>query len=277
MDMKFKGSKMDILKGILLIVLIIITIINIYQNFSLKIVEMDYYNEKIPNDFRNMKILQISDFHNKKFLKGNYFIEKIEETAPDIIFITGDIINSRNPKYDIVEKTLEDLIKIAPIYYITGNHESRLRGFPKFIEKMKDIGVVVLEDESVEFTKNNSKINIIGVNDPSYYGRKNMIRSIDKLVKPEKFNILLSHRPEYFEEYANSNVDMVFSGHAHGGQIRIPFIGGIFAPNQGLFPKYIEGVHKKDDTTMIISRGIGSSSIPIRLFCQPEIILVTIL
>ncbi|QQK08849.1 metallophosphoesterase [Miniphocaeibacter halophilus] len=261
-------------KYLLLFVLLIFIVFTIYENFSLGITEITYENKKIPKSFNNYRILQISDYHNKKFLQEEYFLNKVKSTKPDIILITGDIINSRNPKYKVVEKTLEEIIKIAPVYYVTGNHESRLEEFPQFIEKMKNIGVEVLEDSSLEVQKENSKINIIGVNDPAYYGKKHLFSKVRDLIKEDDFNILLSHRPEYFKEYVKLGVDLVFSGHAHGGQIKIPFIGAVLAPNQGFFPDYAEGLHRKDNTSLIISRGIGSSLIPIRVFNQGELVVV---
>lgn len=265
-----------LIKYFLLFLVLVFIIFTIYENFSLGITEITYENSKIPKSFNNYRILQISDYHNKKFLQEDYFLNKVKATKPDIILITGDIINSRNPKYEIVEKTLEEIIKIAPVYYVTGNHESRLEEFPQFIEKMKDIGVEVLEDSSLEVEKENSKINIIGLNDPQYYGKKHLFSKLKDLTKEDEFNILLSHRPEYFKEYVKTGVDLVFSGHAHGGQIKIPFIGAILAPNQGILPAYVEGLHKKDNTSLIISRGIGSSLIPIRVFNQGELVLVEV-
>ena len=246
----------------------------IYENYYLKIKKIKYKNIKIKNDLNGFRILQISDYHNKRFLTKNYFINKIKNTKPNIIVITGDIINSRNPNYDIVDIVLNEIVKLAPIYYITGNHEKRLDDFYKFITKMKEIGVVVLEDERETIEIKKSKINIIGVNDISYFGKDYLINKVENLKKDDELNILLSHRPELFKEYASINIELVLSGHTHGGQIKIPFIGALYVPSQGFFPKYVDGIYKEKDTTMVISKGIGSSLIPLRLFSNPELILL---
>ncbi len=275
MDMKSKGRKKKMVKWILLI-LLIFTIFTIYENLSIKITKVNLVEGGMLKDFKGFKILQISDYHNKKFLKEDYFINRVKESLPDIIVITGDIINSRKPDYDEVEKSIKEIVKIAPVYYTTGNHEQRLKEFPKFIEKMKRLGVIVLEDESVEIEGKSGGLNIIGLNDPTYYGKKNLLNSLEKNIKEDKYNILLCHRPELFKEYVKNNVDLAFTGHAHGGQIRLPIIGALFAPNQGFLPEYDGGVHREKNTTMVVSKGIGSSLIPFRVFNKPEIVLVEI-
>ncbi|WP_164995876.1 metallophosphoesterase [Miniphocaeibacter massiliensis] len=274
--MRYQKNKMKTFKLIILIILLLIIAINIYQNFSLKITNINYQSRKVPDEVKGFKILQISDYHNKKFLTEDYFINKVKETSPDIILLTGDIINSRSPDYDLIRATLKELLNLAPVYYSTGNHERRLTEFDDFIIEMKDMGVVVLQDEANKLKLGNSEINIIGLNDPSYYGNKHLVDKLNDLVEKDKFNILLSHRPELFKEYVNSGVDLVFSGHAHGGQVRIPFIGAIFAPNQGFLPEYTDGIYKEKETTMVVSYGIGSSLIPVRIFAKPEIILLEI-
>ena len=142
------------------------------------------------------------------------------------------------------------------------------------MEKMKAMGVVILNDENIIVRNKGSEINIIGVNDISYYGKEYLIEKVNDLLDNEKLNILLSHRPEIFNDYVKTNIDLVLSGHTHGGQIKIPFIGAVYAPNQGFWPKYSDGIYKDKNTTMIISKGIGSSQIPLRLFSNPELVLI---
>lgn len=254
----------------------IILILLIYENFTMKITNKSIIDKNIPSEFNGYRILQISDFYNKNFHKKDYFIKKVGKTNPDIIFITGDIINSRNPNYDIVEKMLINIVKIAPVYYVTGNHESRLEDFPSFFKKMEKIGINILNDDFKIIKRKNDELNIIGVNDPMYFGEKHLYSKLEEYKEKNKYNILLSHRPELFENYVKHGMNLVFTGHTHGGQIRIPFLGAVFAPNQGIFPKYAEGIHKKEDTNMIINKGIGSSLIPIRIFNRAEIVVLTI-
>ena len=173
-------------------------------------------------------------------------------------------------------------VEIAPCYYVTGNHESRLtkQAYQEFETAIYESGVHVLHDEEVVVEREGYSISIVGVDDISFaqrYGRTGCVGESDKLSElfsATEYKILLSHRPELFPIYVDANVDLVFAGHAHGGQFRFPFIGGIFAPNQGFFPEYDAGVFIKDGTNMVVSRGIGNSIFPLRFNNRPELIVV---
>ena len=143
------------------------------------------------------------------------------------------------------------------------------------------MGIVVLVDERLEIQRLGEKIAVIGVNDPSFetnylFGDAAAVLrlKLQEYKNEDTYTVLLSHRPELLETYAQCGVDLVLSGHVHGGQVRIPFVGGLVAPNQGLFPKYDAGMFIKENTTMIVSRGIGNSIIPIRVNNRPEVILI---
>lgn len=174
------------------------------------------------------------------------------------------------------------MMEIAPCYYVTGNHEARVSEYDELKTGMEAVGVVILEDEKTEVGLVNSAITLIGVNDPSYqtdylFGDAETVmrEKLSELHSDEDgFTVLLSHRPELFEVYASSGVDIVLSGHAHGGQFRLPFVGGLVAPNQGLFPKYDAGLYTKENTNMIVSKGIGNSILPFRFNNRPEVILI---
>ena len=195
--------------------------------------------------------------------------------------ITGDLIDSTKTNVDIAIDMIKEIIEIAPVYYVTGNHEARTNEYDNLKSQMIELGVKILENEAQEIQLNNSTINILGINDPSFYKESDILDS--KIVKnnmeniqynEDNFTILLSHRPEVFKIYVEKNIDLVFTGHAHGGQIRLPFIGGIIAPNQGTFPEYTDGIYREKDTTMVVSRGIGNSIIPFRVNNRPELMIV---
>lgn len=279
---------MSFYKNKLFISLIIIigsTIFLIYQNNSIVTTDVVYKNDKIPKAFEDFSIVQISDLHNKMFGKGQMkLLEKIEEAKPDIIVITGDLVDRR--RYDL-EKAMvfiKRAVKIAPVYYITGNHEAWSGEYETIRESLISDGVNILDNEKTEIMKEDSTIEIIGLKDPAFLTSSYidgtdisvLEKSLEKLGDKDKFQILLSHRPELFSIYAKNNIELSFTGHAHGGQFRIPFIGGLVAPNQGLFPEYTSGSYEIDDSTMIVSRGLGNSIIPIRLFNRPEIIKVVL-
>jgi len=256
----------------------------IYQNNSIVVSESSYYNPKIPSDFDGYKIVHISDLHNKMFGNGQInILKKIRNLSPDVIVVTGDLIDRRRYDLDSAMTFILGAVKIAPVYYVSGNHEAWSGKFPLIKERLNEAGVIILDDVSVELAKGGSSIQIIGLADPgfsrpAYYG-SHISEATEKLTPwstDEEFKILLSHRPELFDVYCETNMDLVFTGHAHGGQVRIPLIGGLVAPNQGLFPRYTSGSYSKGSTTMYVSRGLGNSLIPLRIFNRPEIVAVTL-
>lgn len=261
-------------KPFVLSTLALLTAYLIYGNKKVVTTRYKVESEKIEGG--TVKILQISDFHNSKL--GGQVVRIAKREKPDYIVITGDIINSGDTDTENAEELVKALVKEAPVYYVPGNHEARMDGYKSFEERLKKEGVTVLNDRS-EVLKNN--IVITGLRDPNflktiYIESSELIRwELEKIpVNDDAYNILLFHRPEEFEEYLN--YDLVFSGHAHGGQFRIPFAGGLFAPGQGLFPKYDAGEYVSGKTHMIVSRGVGESIIPVRINNNPEVVICEI-
>lgn len=221
--------------------------------------------------------MHISDLHNAEFGDGQKdLIDKIEAQDADIIVITGDMIDSRRTDVDKAVELITGLGNKIPVYYVTGNHESRVREYNELESKLIENGVTVLKNESVKIEKDSSFINIIGVDDPSFGMSANDIFHTVSELKTDGYDVLLSHRPELFETYCESGAELVLCGHAHGGQVRIPFAGGLVAPNQGLFPEYTAGSYKSGSTEMIVSRGLGNSIIPLRVNNPPELVVITL-
>jgi len=275
------------LKKIVIISLIVILLLFCgfylyFQNTALQVTKFLIVDSKIPKSFNNYRIIQISDFHNTTSKKlTNQLVEEITKEEPNIIVITGDLIDSRRTNIDVAIDFLKKIKDIAPIYYVSGNHESRISEYETLKKEMNDLGINLLDNELIEIQKKDDIINLIGIDDPSF---SNTIEVDDceiiedqiKIINYDEnfYTILLSHRPEAFKTYVNENINLIFSGHAHGGQIRLPFIGGIFVPNQGFFPKYTSGKYEEKNTTMIVSRGIGNSLFPFRINNRPELIVV---
>ncbi|MEG0371059.1 MAG: metallophosphoesterase, partial [Clostridium sp.] len=216
-------------------------------------------------------------------------IKHTRKINPNAIVITGDLIDSRKTdvkEFNVFKAYLSEAIKIAPIYYVSGNHEQRSAIYNELREELKAIGVINLDDSITSINIAGESIGLIGLSDiysmgPDYMNEESKIKFKQKLLNiksksENKFNILLSHRPELIDIYASSNADLVFSGHAHGGQVRIPYVVGLIAPSQGLIPKYTDGIHTVNNTSMIISRGLGNSLIPIRVFNRPELVVTTL-
>ena len=257
----------------------------IWQNNSITISESDYINSKIPDEFNDFIIVHISDLHNKQFGKNQkYILTKFEGIAPNAIVITGDLVDRRKYDLDKAMAFVEGALDIAPVFYVSGNHEAWSGKYSTIKSELEDAGVHVLDNGVIRLSIGDSSIHMFGVRDPDFH-TSNYLEGTDitemtdqfkKWSSYKSFKILLSHRPELFDLYCENKMDLIFTGHAHGGQVRIPFIGGLVAPDQGLFPKYTSGYYTKDESTMYVSRGLGNSIIPIRIFNRPEIVVVTL-
>ena len=265
--------------GITLFILFSFIIWIIIGNLTIGITKYTIASENLPDSFDGYKIIQISDLHNTRLVKNNdRLIDRIDEANPDIIVITGDLIDSSSTDIDIALDFIEKLSNIAEIYYVTGNHEGWVTNdiYNELEIGLREINVNILHNRGTTIEKGEDKISITGIDDPDYgIGASRLgVLGLNSLSSFEGYNILLSHRPEEFDIYANSKYDLVLTGHAHGGQVRIPFIGGLIAPNQGLFPEYDSGVFTSNNTTMVVSRGIGNSIIKLRVNNRPEIVLI---
>lgn len=233
----------------------------------------------LPEAFDGYRIAHVSDLHNTTIGKNNSkLLSLLREANPDMIAITGDMIDSRHTDVAVALEFAQEAVRIAPCYYVTGNHESRLPAeYAQLKEGLLALGVEVLEDDRVALERGGETVTLIGVCDPAFQADDHgqaIGKTLQELREDGHYTILLSHRPELFHVYADNNMDLVLSGHAHGGQFRLPFIGGLIAPHQGLFPQYDGGEYIQSNTHMIVSRGIGNSIIPIRFNNRPEIVLI---
>ena len=270
---------------VVVFVLVVLIVWTLWGNTALEVNEYEVVSDRIPQGFEGFRIAQVSDLHNAEFGEGNEkLIQLLSQTDPDIIVLTGDLIDSRHTDIEIALDFARQAVKIAPVYYVSGNHESRVREYEDLKMGLAEAGVVILENQNVQITREGESITLMGIDDPSFqedylFGDSESVarQAIDDLQnESEGYTILLSHRPELFDLYVDTGMDLVFSGHAHGGQFRLPFVGGLVAPNQGFFPKFDEGRFTEENTTMIVSRGVGNSIIPIRFNNRPEIVLVTL-
>ena len=274
-------------------VLLALIIWTAWGNTALEFNTYTISSDRLPEAFDGYRIAHVSDLHNTEMGKGNEkLLNMLRDAEPDMIAITGDLIDSRSTDIEIALNFINAAMEIAPCYYVPGNHEARLSKseYEKLENGLLDAGVIVLHDSEIILENNGDEISLIGIDDPNWYNASTNLTDggeyeskvgstmdperIRELSTTDSFTVLLSHRPEYFEQYAEADVDLVFSGHAHGGQFRLPFVGGLVAPNQGLFPKYDAGLYTEDNTNMIVSRGIGNSILPFRFNNRPEVILI---
>ena len=256
----------------------------IWGNTALTVSNIKISSSHIPAAFSGFRIAQVSDLHNAEFGKNNAELLKLlSESRPDIIVITGDLIDANHTDVGIALGFAQESVRIAPTYYVTGNHEAASPQYDTLKAGLEEAGFIVLEDEAVSLERNGETITLLGLGDPDFTVKGDMFGETSAMVSTKlrnliddesRYTILLSHRPELFETYTDGGIELVFSGHAHGGQFRLPFIGGLAAPNQGLFPQYDAGLYTDGGTSMVVSRGIGNSIIPFRFNNRPEIVLV---
>ncbi len=247
----------------------------IWSNLSIEKSHYVIQNDDLPVSFDEFKIAHVSDLHNAEFGENNArLLEMLRDADPDVIAITGDIIDNFHTDTEIALSFLEEAMKIAQCYYVTGNHEAWIGmvEYKAFEAEMLQLGVMVLRNESLNVDRDGEVIVIAGVDDPDFNG--SFSENLKKVGSNGHFTVLLSHRPESFEDYVDNGFDVVLAGHAHGGQFRLPLIGGLIAPDQGWFPKYDSGIYPKDGTTMVVSRGIGNSIVPIRINNRPQLIII---
>lgn len=285
--MKKEEKRSKRLIWLLVAISIVMVIWTLWGNTALMINKITVSGDRISPAFSGFRIAQVSDLHNAEFGEDNAtLLQMLSECDPDIIVITGDLVDSSRTDIDIALAFAGEAVKIAPTYYVTGNHEAAISRYDVLRSGLETAGVIVLEDEAVKLEYKGESITLIGLSDPDFTIKGDMFGEVPAMVNTKLGNlmdgdggytVLLSHRPELFENYVSGSVDLILSGHAHGGQFRLPFVGGLIAPNQGLFPKYDAGLYTEGDTNMVVSRGIGNSIIPIRFNNRPEIVVVELL
>lgn len=256
-----------------------------WSNFALQTTYITAGSGRIPEAFDGYRIAQVSDLHDAEMGENHSrLVETLVNLRPDLIVLTGDMVDSKRTD---IENTLAFAVQaaeIAPTYYVNGNHEAIIhqQDYQSLSDGLRACGVTVMEDESTQLIRDNRSITLIGLNDIGHLpvsGVDNKIAAMQQTLealmnKQSGFTIALSHRPELIDAYARTNVDLVLCGHAHGGQFRLPILGGLVALGQGILPEYDSGLYQKDNTQMIVSRGIGNSVIPIRFNNRPELVVV---
>lgn len=271
-----------------------------FQANDITITNYTYKSDKVPEGFQNYKILQLTDLHSNLFGKDNVrLLQEIEKVDPDMIAVTGDMMNSLEDDGVVFLELAEQLVKRYPVYYIDGNHELIVkliskRGehqfYPAFIERLKQLGVHIVNDKSAKLTRGEDEILLTGLDIPLIFysdkdadiGNYEFNRSyVEKKIgqaADDLFHLLLVHNPDYFPVYEQWGAHLILAGHHHGGMIRIPFMGGLIGQNGKfeLFPTYSAGEFKENEATMYVGRGLGNYSINLRLFNRPELVVVTL-
>lgn len=257
------------------------------------VTDYEYFSDKVPASFDNYKITVLSDLHCKRIGRNNRrLINKVNEIDPDLIICAGDMVTDNARRMNVTYDLLQNLSERYKIIYAYGNHELKLRTNPKthdifisYINAVKKLGINVLNNSSFQLSKDNETVQIYGLNISrklyTKVWKKAHMREdyLDRLIgktDEDMLNILIAHNPEFFDNYTDWGADIIFSGHVHGGMVVLPYIGGVIAPSYRLFPHYDFGKYEKDKSTMYLSRGLGSHTIPLRIFNPPEIMNITL-
>ena len=248
----------------------------------LKIVEYTITSDKITNPIR---IALVTDLHSCRYGKNQKtLIDAVVKQNPDIVLLGGDIFDDKIPDEN-TELFLAGIAGKYPCYYVTGNHEYWSRRVDEMLDTLRKYNVTILDGKSETVEVNNQKISISGIDDPDanfYTGKgESFYAQLDEINQTKDnslYTILLAHRPSYVNKYLDYNFDLVLSGHAHGGQWRIPFLlNGVFAPDEGFFPKYAGGQYDFPSGKMIVSRGLARESTRVpRIFNRPELVIVNL-
>lgn len=275
--------------GILVITMLALFILlATISHFNIDVSKYEISSLKIKE---NIKIVQLSDLHSRKFGKNNEkLVRKIKEAKPDIIVCTGDMVNAKANDLNELEVLIGQLIAIAKVYYVMGNREFRYSKEEYIALKamLNNMCVIVLENEK-SYLKENiviSGINYENIKSDEYYTgykdnylEKEKINSTENIlpkIDSKNFNILLVHSPNAFQKYADLKFDLVLAGHLHGGVVRVPFLGGLLSPSISFFPKYDAGLFYEKGSAMCVSTGLGYGSLPFRILNNPEIVVINI-
>lgn len=246
------------------------------QNTDLTASHYVFRSPKVKGALEGFRITQISDLHNRQYGRDNCRLLALAEAQlPDLLVITGDLTDSYHTDLDKALDSAARLAKLAPCYYVNGNHEQRMsrERQEEFYRRLEQAGVTVLRNEAVVLGLGEG-FRLLGVD--CSQGRTETLRELMRDRPAGELNILLSHKPHYAKYYEQAGVDLVLAGHAHGGQWRLPGVGGLFAPGQGPLPKYTAGMYRLGNTVMCVSRGLGNSSFPLRIENKPELVTVTL-
>ncbi|UJL48193.1 metallophosphoesterase [Virgibacillus sp. NKC19-16] len=239
-----------------------------------KVNRVAFHSNKVQGEFN---ILQISDLHNKIFGDNNEkLVETVENLNADIVILTGDLVDRNTNELDHIFNLIENITAIhEDVYFVSGNHEWGNAHYGELLNGLQERNVTILDNKNEQITANQTTLNIVGVDDSSTNHEN--IEAAFAGINEEHYTILLSHSPGIIEKYDSIPADLILSGHTHGGQVRIPFIGALIAPGQGLFPSLEKGTYQlKPNQHLYIDSGLGTSVAPIRFLNQSQLSLIRV-
>lgn len=249
-----------------------------WNNFVIQTEKVHVRLAKLPSAFDGLRIVSLADLHGREFETDNqYLLTTVRQLQPDLICINGDLFDEESD-LPVLEPLIRGLCAIAPTFYVTGNHEWQLDGLKRILSNIEAYGATVLQNEYTVLQRGDAKLIVAGVNDPcGPYDQKQPDELIAEIRQNEGENaciLMLAHRNDQLSMWSELGVDLVLSGHCHGGVVRLPFVGGVFGTNRELFPKYDAGLYEEDSTQLYVSRGLGYTNVRLRLFNRPHLPLL---
>lgn len=246
-----------------------------YENWSIATETVTVSDARLPAAFSGFRIVELADLHGREFGLGNaVLLQAVQELSPDLIAIDGDLVDERTD-LSMLAPLLDGLCQIAPVYYVTGNHEWARRDTQDVLRLLEAHGVTVLANEYRVLRRGDAKLIVAGVHDPNGPADQKtpaaLVAEIRAQEGSDAYILMLSHRNDRISMWAELGVPLVLAGHCHGGVVRLPFLGGIFGSGRTLLPKYSAGLYRQAATFLFVSRGLGNTRAILRLFNRPHL------
>lgn len=265
-----------------LLLVILCALLLVQSNFSLQVEPFTYTSPHLPKGFDGCTIVQLSDLHGAEFGEDNRdLLSAVRDVKPEYIFLTGDLLDRfRETDAEYAIELGADLAKIAPTYFVTGNHEWAMGEVRALKSALREVGVTVLTNEFLTLERNGDSILLAGIDDPNGFADQKTPEELAEEITTawgDHFWMLLAHRNNHFvKQYSRLGADLVISGHGHGGMIRLPFTDGLLGTDRDLFPSYTAGFYEANGTTLFVSRGLGNSGPSFRFLNRPQIAVLTL-
>ena len=252
----------------------------LWGNCSLQTTETALVSPALPPAFDGLRIVELADLHGRVFGRGSRrLLAAVRRAEPDLICIDGDLFDEHTD-LAMLPPLLRGLCAIAPVYYVTGNHEWRVPGLRGILAQMRACGVTVLQDDWRVLRRGEDALIVAGTDDPCGPAERKtpaeLIADIRAEAGEAAFLLLLTHRNDQLPQWSALGVQAVLAGHCHGGVVRLPFVGGLFGTDRRLFPAWDAGLYRQGETALYVSRGLGYTNVHFRLFNRPEVAVVSV-
>lgn len=252
----------------------------LWGNCSLQTTETALVSPALPPAFDGLRIVELADLHGRVFGRGSRrLLAAVRRAEPDLICIDGDLFDEHTD-LAMLPPLLRGLCAIAPVYYVTGNHEWRVPGLRGILAQMRACGVTVLQDDWRVLRRGEDALIVAGTDDPCGPAERKtpaeLIADIRAEAGEAAFLLLLTHRNDQLPQWSALGVQAVLAGHCHGGVVRLPFVGGLFGTDRRLFPAWDAGLYRQGETALYVSRGLGYTNVHFRLFNRPEVAVIVL-